>query len=120
MWLRLWSGPVNVASGAGSGLGSMLCCSIYCTLDIFGRQGDAEGIRRCRREGARPLPRIPEIGMLCCSIYCTLDIFGRQGDAEGIRRCRREGARPLPRIPEIGADAFGSPVRRRIMEISFG
>ena len=58
--------------------------------------------------------------MLCCSIYCTLDIFGRQGDAEGIRRCRREGAGPLPRIPEIGADAFGSPVRRRIMEISFG
>ena len=78
MWRRLRSGPVIITIGAGSGLGSMLFCSIYCTLDIFGPQGDAEGIRRCRREG------------------------------DGI----------IPRILEIVADAFGSPVRRRIGEIS--
>ena len=67
MWWRLRSGPVIIAIGAGSGLGSMLFCSIYCTLDIFGPQGDAEGIRRCQREGYGPLPWIPEIGA---------DVFG--------------------------------------------
>ena len=59
MWWRLRSGPVIIAIGAGSGLGSMLFCSIYCTLDIFGPQGDAEGIRRCRREGDGPIPMVP-------------------------------------------------------------
>ena len=59
MWRRLRSGPVIIAIGAGSGLGSMLFCSIYCTLDIFGPQGDAEGIRRCRREGDGQIPMIP-------------------------------------------------------------
>ena len=38
----------------------MLFCSIYCTLDIFGHQGDAEGIRRChRRKGDGLIPMIP-------------------------------------------------------------